>query len=396
VLCLDIEGGHGGSSRSLYESLRGMDRAAVQLEVWCRRNGVIRDRYRALGITCRIVPGIPKMNAWRRASRNLIGFSILVRDFLRWRAQRNELARIIRERFDVVHFNHEGLAWLASSLRKQHDCAQVMHVRTMMVDRVFGRWQARKIAAAADRIVFISENEKANFVKLTGKHPAGSVIYNIASPPPSERDARVSHDGRFNIAALSNYAFVRGTDRIVEVAEELKARGRQKIRFVVAGDLTLPRNLPGELGKIARAGGTLADFAASRGVADMFLFLGHVGEPERVLAACDALIKLTREANPWGRDILEALAASKPVLSIGRYARFVENDVTGFLFSNYDVKVVADAIELLEADRAKAEQLGANGARRVAELCNSGMRARDLLDVWRQAAAARARQGVDG
>ena len=70
VLCLDIDGGFGGSSRSLYESLRHMDHAQVAAEVWCRRDGPARARYAALGIPCRIAADMPRMNSLPRVSRN--------------------------------------------------------------------------------------------------------------------------------------------------------------------------------------------------------------------------------------------------------------------------------------------------------------------------------------
>ncbi|NJM84390.1 MAG: glycosyltransferase family 4 protein, partial [Tabrizicola sp.] len=84
----------------------------------------------------------------------------------------------------------------------------------------------------------------------------------------------------------------------------------------------------------------------------MFLFLGHVAEPETVLAACDVVVKPTREENPWGRDILEGLGAGKPVISIGRYDTFVETDATGFLMPDYDAGKLADVLLRLDADRA--------------------------------------------
>jgi glycosyltransferase involved in cell wall biosynthesis len=395
VLCMDIEGGYGGSSRSLYESLAAMDRSAVDVEVWCGRDGPIRSRYQALNIPCRVTPDMPKMNAWPRASRNLIGFSLLARDFAKWRMRRNELLDRIVKDFDLVHFNHEGLVWLARLLRKRHGRAQVIHVRTMMNDNFFGRCQARSMVDAADHLVFISENERKNFLRLSAREPANSVIYNIARPPDGvEPSSKVPRDGRLNVAVLANYAFVRGIDRAVEIATELKRRGQGDIRFVVAGDIKLPRGLDGELGQVARAKGTLADYVTRRGVADMFVFLGHVSEPERVLAACDVLIKPTRENNPWGRDILEALAAGKPVISIGSYSRFVESGVTGHLFAEYNAGAVADVIETFNNDRALIGRLGVNGARRIAALCDPSRRAGDLLAVWKQAVANRGRRGI--
>jgi glycosyltransferase involved in cell wall biosynthesis len=390
VLCLDIEGGFGGSSRSLYESLRHMEPGAVAAEVWCRRDGPVRARYEALGIPCRVAAEMPRMNSLPRASRNLFGYARAVREILRLKDFRAALLAATA-RADLVHFNHEGLFLLAAWLRKRHAKAQTMHVRTMIPRNTFGRWQCRRMDAANDRLVFITENERQNLEGMLGRGAEGGVIYNVAEPPNGAVPAHpaIPADSRLKVAVLANYAWHRGVDRMVEVAEVLAARGRRDILFVVAGDMKLAGRLPGALGQIARAGGTLADPAAARGVGAMFLFLGHVAEPESVLAACDVLAKPTREDNPWGRDILEGLAAGKPVISIGRYDRFIESGVTGFLLAEYDAEALADTVLRLDTDRALGRRLGAEARARVASLCNGPGRARELVALWRDAAEAR-------
>ncbi|MCW5771385.1 MAG: glycosyltransferase family 4 protein [Rhodospirillaceae bacterium] len=391
VLCLDIEGGFGGSSRSLYEALRHMDRAVIEPEVWCRRDGPIRGRYAALGIACRIAAAMPRMNSLPRLSRNLFGYARYFWDLRRqWRFRADLAAAAAR--FDLVHFNHEGLFLLASWLRRRHRAAYTMHVRTMIPRNAFGRWQCRRMAAATDRLVFITENERDNVEAMLGRKAGGAVIYNVAEPPAPDAAPHpaIPADGRLKVAVLSNYAYVRGIDRMVDVAAALAARGRRDILFVIAGDMALRGSLPGDLGSIARTGGTLADYAAAKGVADLFLFLGHVAAPETVLAGCQVLAKPTREDNPWGRDIIEGLAAGLPVISMGRYDRFVETEVTGFLFERFDAAAVADCLLRLAADRDLAGRLGAAARARIADLCNGPARARDLAALWRDAAEARA------
>lgn len=386
VLCLDIEGGMGGSSRSLYESLAYMDRDAVEPEVWCRLNGPVVERYRDLGIACRVVPGLPKMNSLERLSRNFHGYAVWLKDFFAW-SERRELAEAIAHRFDLVHFNHEALFLLAAWLRRRHRKPQTMHVRTMLLSNAIGRGQAKIMAGTQDRLVFITENEREQFQSLAGRSSEGTVIYNIASPAQADvcPHPSIPQDTRLKLAVLSNYAHMRGIDRVVEIAEVLAARGRRDVLFVVAGNMKLPRSLPDQLGEVGRAGGTLGDYAKARGVDDMILFLGHVAKPETVLVACDALIKPTRYNNPWGRDILEGMSHGKPILTVGEYNRFVENGVTGFLHGTYDAKVVADDILRLDQDRDYSRAMGTRAASRVAELCNGADRASDLLNVWRDA-----------
>ncbi|MGD9537692.1 MAG: glycosyltransferase family 4 protein [Alphaproteobacteria bacterium] len=384
VLCLDGEGGYGGASRSLYESIAHMDRGAVSPVVWCARQGPVVARYQALGVPCTVEPLMPRFSALPRLSRNLYG---LARAALAFRKARPFLARLAEAagQADVIHFNHEGLFLLARWLGRRSGTPIVMHVRTNLVDTWVARWQSRLIGRVAGWLVFITENERDNFTRLGGDASRGRVILNIVRPPAEgiAPHPGVPADGRFNVAALANFALVRGTDRLLDIAAELKRRGRTDIRLIVAGDMTLRGRLPAAL----KAGGTMEAAARARGLDGLMLFLGHVAEPERVLKAAHALIRPSRGDDPWGRDVLEALAAGLPVIATGRYDRFVESGATGILLERYDTGAAVDAIIGLADDRARAAALGAAGRARVLALCDGAPRAADLLAVWREAAS---------
>jgi glycosyltransferase involved in cell wall biosynthesis len=384
VLCLDIEGGYGGSSRSLFQSLSQLPDGVVQPEVWCRRAGPIQALYERAEIPCAVTAGMPHVSALPRFSRNLYAFSRAGFRFPASMTFRNSLRAIVNERFDVVHFNHEALFLLARWLRRHSQVPFTMHIRTNLVPTIFARWQARRIARVIDHAVFITENEQQSWQALGLELAGKSVVYNIAGTAGSvaESHPAIPGDTRLKIASLSNYAWIRGVDRLVEVAAALAARGRRDILFVVAGNMQLGGSLPGELGAVSRRGGSLADYAAARGVADMFLFLGHVSEPERVLAGCDALARLSREDNPWGRDVIEALGAGRPVIATGSYDRFVESDVTGMLLPVFSADTVAENIVRFADDRALVARLGATARSRIETLCNGPARAADLAAIW--------------
>jgi len=345
VLCLDIEGGYGGSSRSLYESVAHLSRNDAEVTVWCKRAGPIQN--------------------------------IAAKDF---RTKLQDAANKV----DVVHFNHEALFILARWLKRRTKAKLSMHIRTNLYGTPFCRWQTKSIIDTLDHLVFITENERQSMNDYSGLDAGGTVIFNIVQPTKAPPHNKVPDDGRFKVACLSNYAWVRGLDLVIDLAKVLRANNRRDIQFVMAGNMRLPRSLPGELGKVAASGGTLEDYASKNGVSDWFLFLGHVPDPERVLAACDALIKPTREANPWGRDIQEGLAAAKPVISIGSYDKFVEDRVTGVMPKSFDADEIADRICELADDRSLAKRLGAAGQKRILHLCDGPSRANDLLEVWRK------------
>lgn len=381
VLCLDIEGGYGGSSRSLYHSLSNIDPNDVEATVWCKKAGPIQEKYDSRGIPVRLTPDMPRATSLPRLSRNLYIYGMFARDWLRTDPFRKSLLSAAGQA-DVVHFNHESLFLLAAWLKRQTRTPLSMHIRTNRYGTVFCRWQARTIVRNLDNLIFITENERETLKRLSGMQVDGDVIFNIVDEIDADPSAAVPKDKRFKIASLSNFAWVRGTDRLVDIAKALADRGRRDILFVVAGHMSLTRSLPEPLGQIGAKGGTLQDYVSQCGLSDMFLFLGHVPDPERVLAASDALIKPTREANPWGRDILEGLAAAKPVISLGRYDKFVEDGMTGILRDEFDADDMASRIAMLADDPDQAKKLGLAGRARVMQLCDGKARARDLLETW--------------
>jgi len=381
VLCLDIEGGYGGSSRSLYESIAHIDKSRVDVEVWCKRFGPIQTKYTAINIPVSVQDKMPKISSLPRFSRNLFVFSQFAVHWLSTAVFRKQLVKASHS-FDIVHFNHESLFLLAQWLKPRTAAKLSMHIRTNLYGTSFCRWQNRTIANNIEQLVFITENERHTFNHLAGSNKKDTVIYNIVVPEDPNPHTNIPNDNRFKIACLSNYAWVRGVDRTAEIAVALRARNCRNIQFVMAGDMTLSHSLPGELGKTARAGGSFREYVEKIGVSDMFHFLGHVSDPERVLASCDALIKPTREANPWGRDIIESLAVGKPVISIGTYNTFVKDRVSGILLEKFEAAEMARRIVELADNRELATKLGQAGRENVIQLCDGAARAQDLLGVW--------------
>lgn len=389
MLCLDIEGGYGGSSRSLYYLVKHMDSRFVKPEVWCRSEGPIVPLYKKIGVNVQVEPSLPKVSSLPRFSRNVWALIRYQVSFWLSRSILLKLVAEIEDRFDVVHFNHEAFYLLAAWLRPRVKAGFVMHNRTLLKSTWFSRRQARLLFGINDVNVFITKREKNNLQHLAGL-VGGRIIHNVVEIPKKYPNPYpISQQGScFIIACLANYSWKRGLDRVVDVAVSLQAMGREDVRFVVGGNHRLTGNLPGVLGQLAANDGTLHDYAVARGVADHFVFLGHISEPEKLLAASDALIKPSREDNPWGRDILEALAMGLPVFACGTYDLFVKPGISGYLYphdANFDSQLVAADIARLVDDPALCSIMSSAAVKCVDSMCDGKARAADLLAAWRQA-----------
>lgn len=378
LLCLDIEGGHGGSSRSLAVALRHLDRSAIEPTVWMRRESWLVADYARLRIAAEVYPDMPKTSALPRFSRNLIIFSqFFGRLWPQSVGFRRRRLLAIADQVDLVHFNHEATFWLARWLRRQRpDMPMTMHIRTNLYRGPFARWQCRIIARAMDAVVFITENERRTFARHAPLPQNYRVIYNpVVIPdvrPPVHPD--IPADDRVKIGALANYSPGRGLDRLVAIASAIEPGDRAGLLFVVAGDM---------------GDGALKRLAETASVTDSFLFLGHVDAPETVLSGLDLLIKPTREANPWGRDILEAMAAAVPVVSYGRFQTFVENGETGCMFEDFDARETASALLALARDPGRMAHLGSQARARVRNLCDPVRQSAALADFWVETAVRR-------
>lgn len=386
VLCLDIEGGHGGSSRSLYFSLKHVDRTVIAPTVVCRRGGAIVERYRALGIPVHVMPNLPKANPVPRLSRNLVQAIDFASDIWRHRADAQALNGLIMAS-DLIHFNHEGFAWLAAYLRRRHRKPATMHLRTNIANTIVTRLQARVITHHVDAVVCITKNEEATFLAHGGAAPT-HVVYNIVEPA---RDVTplptLPRDGRFIVSMMANAAVVRGTDRLFELATAFEALGRRDILLAIAGNPRLSGAWPTPLDRFASDGLTLADAVRELGLESKIRILGHQPVPEAVLKASDLVIKPSREGNPWGRDVIEAMACGLPVAATGLDNTFVEDGITGILRADWDPLDMARAIAGLADDREKARRLGETARARVFALCDGPSRAADLAAIWRHVAA---------
>lgn len=392
VLCLDIEGGFGGSSRSLYFSLKNMDRSNTDVSVWCKRDGPVQCLYEVMGVESHVHPNMPKVSALPRTSRNLAVLGKFVVDWLKSKDFREQFYDGLDD-FDLVHFNHESLFWLARDMKRQKPKPATMHIRTNLWPSRFATIQCQLVASNTDARIYITQNERTSLELHVGYSVDGEVLYNIVEPIPADTplwplDESFLEGKSFLLGSLSNYSWNRGTDRLVELALLLKKAGRNDIGFVVAGEVKLKRSMPGLLGRIGRQGGGLDEYARQCGVANMFNFTGHVSEPERILAAVDAVIKPTREANPWGRDLLEAMASGKPVISVGRFDRFVETGSTGILQSEWDAAALADSIARMVDDERATAIMSIEAKNRVAEFCNGPTQSEKLRLIWERIAEA--------
>lgn len=333
---IDIEGGWGGSSRSLYQLVAGFDRTRVDPVIVHRQTGPLEDWYKRIGVPTVLVPEIASFVPRRKNSAKI--FIANLPTIIRKRQGVGRIVEIIRNRDSrVIHLNYEGLFLLAPRLKVETGLPIVCHYRTHLPENVWARWLVHQLSQSVDHFFFISPQEEIRVRMLQRRHSVpGNVLWNIAPKPLARQTSATPPEAVY----LGNLDASKGVDRLIDIAFALDERDAPPLMLAIYGQ--------SRRGNTAFVDGMKRRIIKER-LQHRIELRGFTPDPEKVLTGALALIRPSRENDPWGRDVIEATAFGVPVLATGNFAGVVEPGVTGFLFDPFDPKLFADQlVKLIE------------------------------------------------
>lgn len=375
ILYLEHEGGWGGASRSLWYLLKALNRDRFLPEVWHRQNGPAIQRFEVAGIAHRLVTDMPNLTA--KSASHLGNWLV---NFRRLLAMGSIAKKVIECKADIIHFNYEGLAPLAWSIRKLGDRRPlVLHVRSICPDSIFGRQFVKRLSPLFSHIIFITENERDGFFgngfKGDDKY---SVLYNPA--PPKGIQADLNEDSTFRVSFFGTLDWLRGADRLIDVAVMLRGMG-----------VNVQINLFGRAPRYRKyfiferkEEDRLRSRIKEMGVEKIVSIKGHTADPEAEILRSHLVVRPSRGADPWGRDVIEAMSLGVPVLASGTYDRFIQTGRTGVLIEPWRTDLVADWIARLDVDRTLLRFMGNEAAYRAQRLFDPVGHARQVERVYEQ------------
>lgn len=342
IIFFDIEGGHGGSSRSLYYTLCGLSLSKFEITVICKKNSWLRNKYIKKGIKCKIFKEMPcfsSLKGWANNILLLINFVFFV--WPKFYKKRKNYIKLIKEN-DIIHLNQISLVFFGLWIKKLFPNKIItMHIRTMPYNNFFSKVKIILSKKICKKFIFISKKDKEHMCKIINNENIKGKI--ISNPSPNWNLPNKKSIDKINIASLSNYDFERGTDRIVEIASMMPKTLQKYYIFHMIGDYKIKRRFR----NFFSYRHDLRTFSKKLGIESMFRFYGHKKFPEKVLNQCQYLIKLTRENNAWGRDVIESMYLGLGIIAIGNQNQLIKNNFNGFLFKEYDKKKIAKYISSL-------------------------------------------------
>ena len=115
-------------------------------------------------------------------------------------------------------------------------------------------------------------------------------------------------------------------------------------------------------------------------------FCGFKSSISPILNSSDIIVSSSTESESFGRTIIEAMAARKPVVAsrIGAHPEIIEDGITGFLVEPGNPEQLADRIELLLMNKKFAMEMGQHGRERYEKCYTLDQYCKDIEDTYRR------------
>lgn len=337
ILHIDIEGGFGGSSRSLAKLVGGLQNILPNYNsvVLCKANGPIEILYEKMGVQCEVFPHmfsripLPKYNF-----RNLLTAIPQLFSIIRLHK------KIVSINPDVVHFNYAGLLFNGLLLKLSgYKGIIIIHSRVVWPDNFFGNVFNYLLTYATDKVVAIAEPVRQSHVHNGLPDNKVAIIHNPSNVAAAHS---VNHDWQkpCTISYFGTIGNLKGPRRLIELADKL-----QELEFPYVINVfgaaprrkSLTKKLDDELNSIIERQNSSDELYR-------FIYHGHVNDPEEQIAKSDFIVRPSLSNDPWGRDVIETMALGRVIVATGEFDGFVKNKQNGFLVGEWDVDTVAKVI----------------------------------------------------
>lgn len=382
VLFVDNAPQVGGSLVSLYHLVRGLDRSRFEPVVLIPEGNPFVARFAALGVRVLTRPWantpprspallqgvtqtsvVQKLRGWDWGRRLYHSTGFLVKHMPRILERAEAFADLLYDvKPDWVHVN-EGVSFNRGEIlgAAWARVPAVCHVRSFEAPTRFDRMIAPRVAA----YIFISRAIADWFLGMGVRMRKWRVVHNgvdlaeFQNPPSSRSRVRAElgvPDDAFVVTLLGRIVPWKGHEVFLDAMEQV-----------------LPER-PNLVGCIVGEGWRGHDFeqrlrarVESGPLKGHVVFAGFRSDIPSVLCAADALAHTSMEPEPFGRVIVEAMAAGLPIVATaaGAVPEILDDGRTGLLVAPGDAEGLAQALRRLVADAPLRQRLSAAARKEV-------------------------------
>ena len=399
----------GGSVISMFELVSRLDRTQFEPIILFHRANPYQEKFQDLGITTLVIDrtapvpptissaiGASKSDITRRLSHGapwlLESYSLLKRIY--WvvskrRVWIRRLADLIKEhQIDLVHHNNSLYGNVDSII-----AARLAKVRQVCHIRAFTgfTWLEKFTARYVDQFIYISQAVQESYHAKGIVPEQGRIIHNpvnlekTVQPNECTADCLTRLRAEFGlngndvlITNIGRLDWWKGQDYFIEAIAQL-AQTHPHVKGLIVGkpDLTTASQT---------FEAKLKERVVDQKLTDHIIFTGFRSDVPLIIAASDMVVHSASEPEPFGRVIIEAMAAAKPIIATGAggVLDIVQDEKTGLLVPLQDAGAMAQAIRYLITNPERARQMAQAGRQRAETHFSAGRHVTAVQQLYKQ------------
>jgi glycosyltransferase involved in cell wall biosynthesis len=290
---------------------------------------------------------------------------------------------------DVLHINSTLFSHILKPLKESFPKLKiVVHLREALpfgFDHPVDSFIIENTLKYSDKIIAITNNEARFFV--------GSDKLVILPNPhfflETEKYLSLPNDDdKIVVGMISNFLPYKGHLTFIDSADRvIKNLGlnNDKIQFKIIGYPKKQFDFKVYLKKILNIGykHKFDKKINNPAVKDYFKVIPFTFDVYDELSQFDIYIRPDYTGQPWGRDIIEAMALKKPVIATGTSEFYVENEVTGYLVQPKNPVELGEKIIELISDPHRRLSMGVAGYTKIKSMCDLEEYGKKVVMIYR-------------
>jgi len=361
ILFVDHAQALGGAEYSLLLLLEHLDRRRFNPVLACNK-GRLAEQARSLDVQVVIVP-MPRLRKTLAAPIRLgRGVATLVRV-------------IRRSGIDLVHSNTMRASFYAALAARCARCPLLWHVRDIYEPGAYVRWMSGRSAGIIATSMATAEAlpDGVSLAIVPNGVDLGAFDRHYGNGDTVRRGWGVSLSAPL-VGIVGRLRPWKGQGAFIRAMAVVR-QAHPQARYVVIGGTVF------EGGK--DYGEELVTLAEDIGLGDSLVFAGQRDDLVAVLSALDVMVHCSISPEPFGRVMIEGMAARLPIVAYdqGGASEIVVAGETGLLVPPGEVRALGKAVVTLLDDRELARCLGDAGRRRVEQHYDVRSLTRRIEDV---------------
>lgn len=296
---------------------------------------------------------------------------------------------IISLKPDIIHINSTTLSYLLKPLKIMSPKIKiVVQLREIINDPSsdeIASFLVSSIKQFSDFRIAISNNEIV---------PFGHSMDTIIMPNPIDfneieqfytNNKIISNNEKVKIGMMSAFHYSKGHINFLKALSLIDCKSDIKFEGIILG-VTKPKvNLKNVIKKLLAKDyfTKLNNYVKKNRLTTKVKFIEKKYNVFEFLNSLDIYVRPSDAGDPWGRDIIEAMAMRKPIVATGSSEFFVEKGKTGYLVPPKDPKALTEKIIELINDPQKRIKFGDAGYNKIRKMCDIEEYGSSLIKIYK-------------